>query len=52
MKEKIERTCPVCGQTFNPMTDSLWKMNLYEHLTLSQKHKMTPEEAQKYILKS
>lgn len=47
MKEKTERTCPMCGQTFNPMTDALWKMNLFQHLIASQKHRMPVDEAKK-----
>jgi hypothetical protein len=49
MKEKKNRTCPVCEHTFKPMTDEHWKMVLFEHLTLSEKHQISQNEAQKYI---
>ena len=37
--EKKLRKCGFCGQTFGPMTDALWKINEYQHYTMSEKHK-------------
>ena len=46
---KMRRTCPVCDQEFKPMTDALWRINLYQHLIASKKHFMDPEEAKKHL---
>ena len=43
---KKVKECPLCGQKFKPMTAKLWKHNLIVHLMLSQKHGLSPEEAE------
>jgi hypothetical protein len=35
----IARSCPVCGQTFRPMTLREWANNLRQHELMSEKHK-------------
>jgi hypothetical protein len=32
-----------------PMTEALWRVNLYQHLVASKKHFMTREEADKIL---
>jgi len=44
--KKIKK-CPLCGKKFKPMTEKQWRHNLKAHLTLSQKHKLSREEAEK-----
>jgi len=33
------RSCPVCGQTFRPMTVREWASNLRQHELMSVRHK-------------
>ncbi len=39
MKEKVKRKCPVCNQSFKPLTEEQWKIAKYEHETMSNRHK-------------
>jgi len=48
-KERTVRICPLCKHHFKLMTDNQWKHNLFQHLLMKQRHKLTIDEAKKIV---
>jgi len=46
---KIQISCPLCNYKFKPDTKKRLKVRLFSHLTLSSKHHLSREEAEKKI---
>jgi len=46
---KKVKKCPLCYQKFKPMTEKMWRHNLYMHLTYSHKHRLYPEDIKKIV---